>query len=132
MHFFFAFGAFVAPLLIKLSQDTLGGYHYAWWFISAFMVPVVVALFFYESPQDKSRHGDENHEASERTSPFPNWGKDQWGIVLLTAAYLFLYVGVEVGTSNLLVSFVEDRQLADRDTAYSINATFWGGMLTNL
>jgi fucose permease len=135
MHFFFAFGAFVAPLLVKLSQDTLGTYKYCWWFVSVFMVPVVAALLFYESPQDKSRQAKPAvdpestaaHNGSEISLSFPEWTRTQWGVVVLTASFLFFYVGCEVATSNLLVSFVEDRQLADRDTAYSINASFWGG-----
>eukprot|EP01122_Echinamoeba_exundans_P016121 TRINITY_DN807_c0_g1_i1.p1 TRINITY_DN807_c0_g1~~TRINITY_DN807_c0_g1_i1.p1 ORF type:complete len:671 (-),score=93.43 TRINITY_DN807_c0_g1_i1:3914-5926(-) len=136
MHFFFAFGAFIAPLLVKLSQDTLGTYQYCWWFVSVFMVPVVAALLLYESPQDKSRQSKPvvdpesaaDHNSSEISLSFPAWSRTQWGIVILTASFLFFYVGCEVATSNLLVSFIEDRSLAARDTAYSINASFWGAL----
>lgn len=146
MHFFFSFGAFLAPLLVKLSQDSWSTYKYAWWFISCFMVPVVVGLVMYESPKDPSRRerkasspaqsrdlqstaaSSESNSTSISSMFSADWSKTEWLIVLATAGFLFFYVGAEVATSNLLVSFVESRPLADRDTAYEINATFWGAL----
>ena len=55
LHFAFALGGFLSPLLIRLSHDRLGSIWPAWWLFALLSLPWIISVAFYDSPKDPSR-----------------------------------------------------------------------------
>jgi FHS family Na+ dependent glucose MFS transporter 1 len=120
LHFFWAFGAFLSPLLV--NQLTLaGGVEWAYWGVGALMVIPLTWLLILRwnnvadpvSPQ----HGKSQAETEAEVNHT---------LVYAIAFFFFLYVGIEASFLNWIYSYTTDTGLGDRQTASYVTAAFWG------
>jgi fucose permease len=88
--------------------------------MAALFLPIALGLTRYASPKDPHKK-----DHSDPTKPLTS---HEYWILGLTALFLATYVGTEVATGGFLVTFLEERGIADRDEAYLINSAFWGAL----
>jgi FHS family Na+ dependent glucose MFS transporter 1 len=114
LHFAFGLGATLAPLIIVPILNATGGISWAYWILALLNLPVAYFLFNLPAP---SGIMDEGSKSSKRVD---------YLLVILIAAFLFLYVGVEIGFGNWIATYVQAMQGADTETAAYLTSAFWG------
>lgn len=116
LHFMFGVGAFVAPLVV--AQVALWGWGIAgaYWALAVMILPGALLLWLTPSPEVRKRT-----DAAGGTSV-------NYLLVGLFAAFLFLYVGGEVGFGNWVYSYAVTLGLANETDAAVINSVFWGAL----
>ena len=117
LHFFFGVGAFVSPLIIAWSVLKSGDITLGYWILGLLVLPVVLWLIRLPSPEPPS-------EAEKSRA-----GKINYSLVLLVAAFLFLYVGAEVSYGGWIYTFaVQQLNLSGVASAAYLTAAFWGAL----
>ena len=117
LHFFFGVGAFVAPLIIAWAVLVSGDIAWGYWILALLILPVAIWVLRLPSPNpptetEKSRAGGVNYL-----------------LVSLVAAFLFLYVGAEVGYGGWIFTFaVQQLNLSGVAAAAYLTSAFWGAL----
>jgi MFS transporter, FHS family, Na+ dependent glucose transporter 1 len=114
LHFAFGLGATLAPLMIVPIINATGGIAWAYWVLAILSIPVAVFLSRLPSPTGI----DESEDGSGKQVDYL--------LVVLIAAFLFLYVGVEIGFGNWLATYAQAVRNADTATAAFLTSAFWG------
>lgn len=158
MHFSFALGAVMAPLLMRLFEQVEGGrstYDGAFWFISAATLAVAIALLILQSPkpreqqkeqeqqqeagegqQDKQLRIGEQVGAAAPSSSAEN-GSDlqdltvsqrRWRVVVLVAVLLGLYVGCEAGFGIFTTAYAYVNLGQTEADSQMLTAVYWGAL----
>ena len=113
LHFFFGLGTFVTPIIIAQSNQLTGDVAWGYWVIALALVPIAVWMLSQPSPSapepDEEKGGDGNLL-----------------YLILIAAFLFLYVGAEVGFSGWIYTYALKMDMADETTAAYLTSLFWG------
>lgn len=117
LHFFFGVGAFVSPLIIAWAVLVSGDITIGYWILALLVLPVVVWLLRLESPEHPS-------EVEKNRA-----GKINYLLVLLVAAFLFLYVGAEASYGGWIYTFaVQQLNLSGLASAAYLTSAFWGAL----
>jgi FHS family Na+ dependent glucose MFS transporter 1 len=113
LHFFFGLGTFVTPIIIAQSNQLTGEVAWGYWVIALALVPIAVWMLSQPSPSapepDEEKGGDGNLL-----------------YLILIAAFLFLYVGAEVGFSGWIYTYALEVDMANETTAAYLTSLFWG------
>ena len=116
LHFFFGIGAFIAPILIAQAVIQFGHFGPAYWLIGISILPVAFAFSRLPSPtHQQTIEGSQSKPYNRR-------------LVILLIAFLFLYVGAEVGFGGWAFTYVTRLNLADEAAAAYITSAFWGAL----
>jgi MFS transporter, FHS family, Na+ dependent glucose transporter 1 len=117
LHFFFGVGAFLSPIII--AQTMLlseGGIQLAYWALALLMLPAALAFVRFPSlpirQRDTAVHGS----------------KANWFLVVLVAAFLFLYVGAEVAYGGWVYTYAITLGLSNETVAAYLTSFFWGAL----
>lgn len=117
LHFFFGVGAFLSPIIIAqtmLVSD--GGIQLAYWVLALLMLPAGLAFVRFPSlpirQRDTAVHG----------------GRANWFLVVLVAAFLFLYVGAEVAYGGWIYTYAITLDLSSTTVAAYLTSFFWGSL----
>jgi len=116
LHFFFGVGAFLSPVIVAQVVSRTGEINLAFWIMALMVLPVAVWLFFLRSPRSIADTGGEQK------------GPVNVFLVALVAAFLFVYVGAEVGFGNWVFTYTRALNLADEATAAYLTSAFWGAL----
>lgn len=119
LHFAFAIGGLISPLLIgQVAKHYAGSITASWIVIALCFIPPIILLFRYESPREPPRPVTEDGQAIQYVG---------WPLVVIfgTAAFLFFDIGAEASVATYLVTFAIRRGLCDEPTATLINSLFW-------
>lgn len=114
LHFFFGIGAFISPIVIAQVVLSTGDFRWAFWLLAVLMVPL--ALWFTRLPSPPIEHSSQQAGKTKTNLP----------LLLLIAALLFIYVGVETGFGNWIFTYATRLNLADATAAALLTSTFWG------
>jgi len=114
LHFFFGIGAFISPLIVAHVLKTFGSIQWAYWIIALIIFPVGLNLMRLPSPQPYET--DKGTEAE----------KIPYGMVILLAVLLGLYVGVEVAYGGWISTYAVLQQLASPAGAAIFASVYWG------
>ncbi|XP_041950551.1 sodium-dependent glucose transporter 1 isoform X2 [Alosa sapidissima] len=150
LHFSFAAGAFVSPIIAKLvfgkdhakaANDTVEasspladrvaqtlssalhisqGPMYAYFVIGALILLISLAFFILYSCGTPSR--DRSH--SESGAPLV--AKQHTTLVCLLAIFFFWYVGAEVAYGSFIFTYAKDYARMNQAEAAGLNSLFWG------
>jgi FHS family Na+ dependent glucose MFS transporter 1 len=116
MHFFFGLGAFLSPMIIAWVVLVTGNFHWAFWILALFVIPLALWLPRLASPLSPS-DGEEGQPV--HVQPF---------IILLIALFFFLYVGSEASYGGWIFSYSLEKGLANDTTAAYLTSFFWGAL----
>lgn len=130
IHFTYAIGSFISPLLMRYITK-VHGHHPALWTLAGLYILLPIGYFFIGTPR-------------VRTLPKPDFGKMltleraasirnrnrrkrlEWTIVLICGATIAAYLGLESGTSGYLYTYARNFvELSDEEVAW-LNSAFWG------
>ncbi len=117
LHFFFGVGAFLSPIII--AQTMLisgGGIRLAYWALALSVLPA--ALFFLRFPSPPIRLRD----------TAVHGGKTNLLLIILVAAFLFLYVGAEVAYGGWIYTYATTLGLSSITAAAYLTSFFWGAL----
>ena len=118
LHFIFGVGAFFTPLIITTVLGWTGGnLSWAIWALMLLFIPGLLGLVSSPSP--------ENLAAANTASPEK---VHHVGIILLLILAIFFAVGVQIGFSGWIFSYVSESGIADIATASQITALFWASL----
>jgi fucose permease len=118
LHFFYGVGAFLAPVVVAQATRPGEGVRLAFWLLALLVLPVAVPFFKLLPPATRTAaHGD----ASEPRRAGPT-------LVFLLAAFLFLYLGAEVGFSGWIYTYVVTLRMSDAEGAAYLTSAFWGAL----
>ena len=114
LHFAFGLGATLSPLLMVPIMRWRGGIAWVYWMLALLNLPVALILFNLPSPPSIVEDEAENGKRVD------------YLLVGLIAAFLFLYVGAEMGFGNWIAAYAQGVDLADAATAAYLTSAFWG------
>jgi len=114
LHFFFGIGAFVSPIVVAQVMLHTGGIAWAYRLLALAVLPGAVWLLRLPSPAN-------GVEAEPGAGSRPNYG-----LVVLAAAFLFLYVGAEVGFGGWVYTYALAMGLSGPAMAAYLTSAFWG------
>ena len=117
LHFFFGLGAFLSPIIIAQTMlANEGGIRLAYWTLALIVLPT--ALFFVRFPSLPIR---QKETAVHGT-------RVNWLLVILVAAFLFLYVGAEVAYGGWIFTYATSLDLSNATIAAYLTSFFWGAL----
>jgi fucose permease len=119
LHFAFAIGGLISPLLIgQVAKHYNGSITPSWIVIALLFIPAIILLLRYESPKEPPRPVTEDGQTVSYTG---------WPLFVLigTAAFLFFDIGAEASVATYLVTYAIRRNLSDEPTATLVNSLFW-------
>ncbi len=114
LHFAFGLGATLSPVLIVPIMKWGGGIAWVYWMMALLNLPVALLLFNLPSPSGVVEDEIESGKPAD------------YLLVGLISAFLFLYVGAEVGFGNWIAAYAQGINLADAATAAYLTSAFWG------
>jgi FHS family Na+ dependent glucose MFS transporter 1 len=117
LHFFFGVGAFFSPIIIAQTMlASNGGIRLAYWTLALLVLPAALAFVRFPSLpiryRDTAVHG----------------GKANRFLVVLVAAFLFLYVGAEVAYGGWIYTYAITLGLSSTTVAAYLTSFFWGSL----
>jgi FHS family Na+ dependent glucose MFS transporter 1 len=116
LHFFFGFGAFVAPIVVAQIAGLTGDIHWVYWLFALVNIPIALWIWALPSPGLRAKSTDPG-DPKVQASPL---------ILTLLVAFFLLYVGMESGYGNWLYTYAITLKLADATSAAYLTSTFWG------
>jgi len=116
LHFFFGFGAFVAPIIVAQITGLTGDIHWVYWLFAIVNIPIALWIWSQPSPQVRAK-ASAGDESKVHVSPL---------ILALLVAFFFLYVGIESGFGNWIYTYAITLKMADATWAAYLTSTFWG------
>ena len=117
LHFFFGLGAFLSPIIIAQTMlATNGGIRLAYWALSLTVLPAVILFLRFPSMPIRQRDTavDDN--------------KANTLLIVLVAAFLFLYVGAEVSYGGWIYTYATTLELSSSTAAAYLTSFFWGAL----
>lgn len=117
LHFFFGFGAFVAPIIV--AQVLLATDAVAWAYRIFALLMLVPALWVGLLP---TPGGTDARAPTGEDVPMQN--PTFWLLVIL----IFLYVGAEISYAGWVFTYARQRDLASEAQAAYLTSLFWGAL----
>jgi len=140
LHFFFAVGSFLAPLMVAQALALSGDIRGAYWILSVLLLPVALWLFRLPSPRSPSGAGNPPPEDPQSTGVSMAGAQQaesvraaarqsyERRIVVLVCLLLMLYVGAEVAFGGWISTYAVALGLSDATTAAYLTSAFWGAL----
>jgi FHS family Na+ dependent glucose MFS transporter 1 len=116
LHFFFGFGAFIAPIIVAKTMTLSGGITWAYWFLAFLMFPLSIIMFLLKSPA-AGRPLQKKDSGNENSLP-----------VLLITAFFFIHVGTEISFGGWIYTYAVTLGLAGEAGAAYLTSGFWGAL----
>ena len=117
LHFSYALGAFISPLIVAQALIWTGGIRWAYWILGLLMLPVAFVLFRAPSPPLQST-------SARKASPPP-----RWSIVGLILLFYLLYAGTEISFGGWIYTYAVNLNLASETEAAYLTSGFWGAFM---
>jgi MFS transporter, FHS family, Na+ dependent glucose transporter 1 len=116
LHFFFGFGAFLAPIVVAQAVGWTGGIEWAYWALGLAIIPVGIWLAMLPSPVFGIQR-ERSTKSNVVTNRF---------LAALVALFMALYVGAEVSFGGWIYSYTLAVGIASPADAAYLNSAFWG------
>lgn len=119
LHFFFGFGALLAPLFVAQAIALDGGITWAYWLLALLVLAPIPLYLRTPSPAIPDRR---RVESAAPAAPTP------WPLVALLAAMFFLFVGAELSYGGLITTYAVSLDLVSLPTAAYLASLFWAAL----
>jgi FHS family Na+ dependent glucose MFS transporter 1 len=115
LHFFFAAGSFVSPLIVAQTIRWTGGITWGYWALALLIPPVAVWLLRLPAPTPVVQEGAEEGGGSAL-------------LIVLIALFLFLYAGAELTLGGWLATYVIELGMGGEVIGSYLTSAFYGGL----
>ncbi len=116
LHFIFGTGAFFTPIIITAVMGWTGGsLSWAMWALVLLFCPGLIGLTTLTSPREDPTEVAEGGVSQHYT-----------GLILLLILLFFMAVGVQIGFSGWIFTYVSELSIADITAASLMTSLFWG------
>jgi fucose permease len=123
LHFFFGVGAFLAPVIIaQVIARSSGANLAAYWVLALLVLPVGVGLLRIASPPSEAEDNAEGKAEGKRHS------SNGTLLIIMIAAFFFLYTGAEGGFGDWIATYTETLGLGTAEVAAYLTSAFWGAL----
>ncbi len=119
LHFFFGFGAFLAPLLIAQVTGFASGYRWAYQTLAAVAALAGLGMFLLPGSPRPPEH------SSEKSARTPSNARSYYPLVLIAALFLFFYVGAEITFGGWVYTYALTMKLTSAAGAAYLTSGFW-------
>ncbi len=116
LHFFFGVGAAAMPVLFSFVTQRSGSFALGFWVLALPALPAALWVLLQRSPA--------HPQAAQGGASAPL----NLGLILLVAACLFLYVGMEIGYGGWVFTYAQAKGQADPAAAALLTSAFWGAL----
>ncbi|MCJ7702924.1 MAG: MFS transporter [Anaerolineales bacterium] len=113
LHLFFGLGTFIAPIIIAQSVLLTGEIDWGFGVMGLLVMPVALWVFRTASP-------------SAPTAESEDGGRTNTKLLILIVAFMFLYVGAELGFGGWIFTYALKQNLANETTGAYLNSAYWG------
>jgi FHS family Na+ dependent glucose MFS transporter 1 len=120
LHFFFGVGAFLSPIVVAQVLLHSEGVTWAYWLLALVILPVSPLLGLQPSPTAVS-------STTGQPTDKPT-GQTNLPLLLLIMAFLFLYVGMEIGFGGWVFTYATTLGLVEKTAAAYLTSAFWGAL----
>jgi FHS family Na+ dependent glucose MFS transporter 1 len=117
LHFAFALGAFLGPVLVAQALLRTGSHPWAFWVLALALLPLVLFLLKVPSPA---------HEATQEERAAPPRAPLNLPLTGLILGFFFLYSGAEAGFGAWIYSYATRQGLSSPTDAAYLCSLFWG------
>ena len=117
LHFFFAIGGFLSPLLIAYIISSFGSYTWSYFVLAVLTLPMAFLLWGLPNPSPIVAH-------TEHASVRPNTL-----LLILLIAIFVMIAAAEVSFSGWISTYTVKVGLADTAGAALVTAAFWGAFM---
>lgn len=121
LHFFYALGAFVAPLIVAQLITQADSITLIYRILTVLMLPGVVLLVWLPSPE-----APEPARKRKTDSPQATAGSS---LTWLAMGFFALYVSTEVSFGGWIVAYALELNLVNPETGAYLASAFWGAFL---
>ena len=118
LHFFFGFGALLAPIFVAQAIAFNGSISWAYWLLAVLVLAAVPLFLRVPSPAIPRAHTD----ADTPVEP------TRWLLVILIATMFFLFVGAELSFGGWIYTYAVSLDLATVTTAGYLTSLFWAAL----
>ncbi len=126
LHFFFGVGAFLSPIIISQLTLLSGDIIWPYWTLALLILPVAAWLWRVPSPLPAAAApGDAPGVRAPATRLS---GSAARLLLVLIAAFFFLYTGAETGFGGWVFTYTVRLGLGSETTAAYLNSLFWGSL----
>ncbi|ODV74146.1 MFS transporter [Cyberlindnera jadinii NRRL Y-1542] len=127
LHGFYGVGSVISPPLVSWILKHWGyRLHYALLATLSFIGLLAVVVLFRDETKDKYRaHSTEGDDTKGEVSL---WDIFKSPIVPITCAYLFLYIGAELGVGSWLLTYLRTIKSMEQQEAAFVVSWFWIGL----
>jgi len=116
LHFFFGLGAFLAPLILAQLIQLEINYRWAFWALACFDLLAGLRILTLPGSPTHPPHPAEADGSLIR----PNYR-----LIIISAAFLFCYVGAELAFGGWIYSYATLRGLMEPAAAAYLTSAFW-------
>jgi len=116
LHFFFAAGGFLSPIIVAQAVLLTGDVTWAYWALAILMLPLAVWLLRLRSPAAQGISKDGPAGQANRAS---------LGLIVF---FFFLHVGAEVSFAGWIFTYAVAAGLGPETTAAYLTSAFWGSL----
>jgi FHS family Na+ dependent glucose MFS transporter 1 len=116
LHFFFGFGALIAPLIVAKVMTRYADITWAYWFLAFLMFPLSVLIFQLKSPPIRHSSNSDDSRGENRL------------MVFLITIFFFTHVGTEIGYGGWIYTYAVTLELAGETGAAFLTSAFWGAL----
>jgi MFS transporter, FHS family, Na+ dependent glucose transporter 1 len=135
MHFFFAVGAFVIPIIMDAYDQVGFAFAASFITISAYLLLVflaLVAVSWAEAAEKKAAHGGvgsvgTEKDAGKRKGPSARTVQEKW-LFFSAGLLLFIYVGAESTYGGLVYTYSVTALGWTSSNGKAVTSIYWGGL----
>lgn len=119
LHFFFGVGALLSPIVVAQVLLHSDGISWAYWLLALAVLPVSPLLAIQPSPTAAAATNQPTSKPTNQTNT---------PLLLLIMAFLFMYVGMEIGFGGWVFTYATTLALVEETAAAYLTSAFWGAL----
>jgi len=117
LHFFYGFGAFIAPMIVGLSMRVSPEIGWPYWILTIICIPIMLFIFLIPSTKAPSVVSTQAASKSSRL------------LVLLIAIFMFMHVGAELSYGGWIYSYALKLGITNETNAAYLTSAYWGAIM---
>jgi MFS transporter, FHS family, Na+ dependent glucose transporter 1 len=117
LHFFYGFGAFIAPMIVGLSLRISPDISWPYWILTIICIPIMLFIFLIPSPKTPAAPKSQSDDKEIRM------------LVILITIFMFMHVGAELSYGGWIYSYALKLEITNETNAAYLTSAYWGAIM---